>query len=342
MKRKITLTAGLLLSVVLFVFGNEFYNGALAGLKICGEILIPSVFPFMIAAALTSAGELPPFAKKILTPFMRLLFRQRADAALAVLIGLFGGYPAGVKSAVTLYKSGKITFEEAQRLILFCINAGAGFCVNAIGSGLLNSRKSGFILLASLCISALILGFFTRNKSNGYLTETQHIYVPFSKALVESISSSSSSTLGICAFVTLFSGIINVLYSMKLNPKLALWLCCLLEVTSGCAEAATKIPLPLLAAICAFGGICVHMQIFAISENLLPDIKKFYFFRVLHTLLSALICSMILRFFPVEMQTVSIMTQNAALVSLSVPAAVSMLFLSSLLILDLDSNKKIC
>ncbi len=342
MKRKITLTAGLLLSAVLFVFGKEFCDGALTGIKICGEILIPSVFPFMIAAALTSAGELPPFVKKLLAPVMRLLFRQRADAALAVLIGLFGGYPAGVKSAVTLYKSGKITREEAQRLILFCVNAGAGFCVNAIGNGLLNSRKAGFILLASLCISAVVLGFFARNKSSGYLTETQHITVPFSKALVDSVSSSCSAMLSICAFVILFSGIINTLYALKLNPKLSLLLCCLLEVTSGCAEAAAKTPLPLLAAICAFGGICVHMQIFSLSENLLPDIKKFYLFRVLHSLLSALICSLLLKFFPVELQTVSIMTQNAAFVSLSVPAAVSMLFLSSLLILDLDSNKKIC
>jgi len=342
MKKSAAVVTGCLLTVILFAFGKEFSSGSLKGLEICAEILIPSLFPFMVAAALTSAGDIPQFIKNKLSPIMKFFFRQQADAAFAVLIGLFGGYPAGVKTAVSLYESGKITREQARRLNLFCVNAGAGFCVNAIGNGLLNSRKSGLILLFSLCISAVILGFFTRGKKEDYLTPPQIIGIPFSEALVKSVSSSSTAMLGICAFVTLFSGIIAVLSTLGIKENILLFLCCILEVTSGCAQAAGKVSLPSIAAICAFGGICVHMQVFSLGKNLMPDMGKFCLYRLLHAALAWITCSVLLFFFPVELQTVSIMTQNAAPVSFSVPAAVSMLFLSALLILDLDTNRKVC
>lgn len=343
MKRKsAAAAAGGILTVILFAFGKEFSLGALSGLKICAEILIPSLFPFMVAAALTSAGELPPFIKSILTPVTRFLFRLPADGAFAITLGLLGGYPTGAKTAVSLYRSGKISREQAQRLMLYCVNAGAGFCVNAVGSGMLNSRKSGYILLVSLCISALILGFFTRGKNEKSISAQQILPLPFSKALVGSVSSSATGMLLICAFVTLFSGVIAAFSSIGISEKFLLPFCCILEVTSGCAEAAGKVSLPVIAAVCAFGGICVHMQIFALAEDLLPPVGKFYLYRLFHALLSGGICFILLKIFPVELQTVSVMQQNAALVSFSVPAAVSLLFLSALLILDLDSGKKMC
>ena len=106
--------------------------------------------------------------------------------------------------------------------------------------------------------------------------------------------------------------------------------------------AAGEIPLPLIASVCAFGGLCVHMQIFASAGKLKPDIKKFFLFRILHAVLSGIICATLLKVFPVTVQTAVTLSESAELFSFSMPAAFSLLFFSSLLIFDLDKQRKIC
>lgn len=333
---------GLLLTAMLFLFTKEFFSGAVDGLKNCAAIIIPSLFPFMVSSTLCASGEMPQKLLKALSPVCRILFDQRAESMGAIILGLFGGYPTGAKAAVSLYKSGKITKKQAQRLILFCVNAGAGFCVTALGGSMLGSRKAGCIILVSLCISAIVLGLFARGKREEFIPRAQIIPQPFSQAFVSSVSSAGKGIIDICAFVTLFSGLISCISASGINEKYLLPLYCIAEITCGCANAAGKIPLEFIAAACAFGGICVHMQVFAIAGEAAPPIGKFYLFRVLHAGLSALVCSVLLRFFPIEIHTAVTLNENAALISLSVPVSLSMLIMCALLILDLDCNKKIC
>jgi hypothetical protein len=145
----------------------------------------------------------------------------------------------------------------------------------------------------------------------------------------------------VCAFTVLFSGLLSVVSGL-VGEKTSTVVACLLEITSGCAAVSGKIPLPILSGICAFGGLCVHMQIFSVSGGMKPDFKRFYLFRILHSLLSAGICSLLLKLFPVEIPTFLSVAENVSLYSFSVPAAISLLFFSSLLIFDLDKQRKIC
>ena len=144
------------------------------------------------------------------------------------------------------------------------------------------------------------------------------------------------------AFATLFSGLIAVVSVLVSNENVMIAVSCLLEITSGCASAAGKIPLPIIAAVCAFGGLCVHMQIFASAGRVKPDIKKFFAFRLLHAVISGSVCSLLLKLFPVATQTAVTFSDSAELFSFSMPAALSLLFFSSLLIFDLDKQRKIC
>lgn len=96
------------------------------------------------------------------------LFGQPAEAAIAVAVGLFGGYPSGARAASSLYKSGKISRKQAESLMLFCVNPGAGFCVNAVGAALLGSEKAGSVIFVSLCISAVITGLFASSRKKKF------------------------------------------------------------------------------------------------------------------------------------------------------------------------------
>lgn len=272
------------------------------------------------------------------------LFNLPAECLPVMILGQLGGYLSGAKAAESLYRTGALSESQAKRLLLFSINAGMGFSVNAVGSVMLGSRESGKILLISLCISSLVIGFFTRfiPDTNSEAKRLSVSRPSLSAAIVESVSSSAVATLTACAFVSVFSGIIAVIEAYISNESIRTIFVCLLEVTNGCINAADKMPLPMLAAVCAFGGICVHLQVFSVAKSIRIKLSLFYLFRILHAMLAFAICSVILHFFPIEEQVFLSFSQNAALWSFSAPASISLLFLSTILILDLDNKGEIC
>lgn len=336
---------GIILFIFLFVFSEKFIQGINTGLLNCAKIVIPSLFPFLIASSLSGSGELPKSLKYILEPISQFLFNLPAESLPCIFLGQLGGYLSGAKAAQTLYSNGILSKSQASRMLMFCINAGMGFSVNAVGNAMLCSREAGKVLLAALSISSLVMGFACRFLPDNDEEKSKKITqkkISFSSAIVNSVSSASQAMLTACAFVSLFSGIGAVTDEYIKNGSLRLALSCLLEVTKGCADASGKVSLPALAAICAFGGLCVHMQIFSIAQNLELKIARFYAFRLAHTALAYAACKIILYFHPVEMQVFLSFSENAAVFSFSAPAAISLLFLCILLILDLDNSKKIC
>lgn len=338
------MAAGISLFVFLFVFTEQFTAGFRTGLLNCARIVIPSLFPFLVSSSLAGSGDLPKLLKQIAEPVTQKLFLLPSEALPAIILSQFGGYLSGAKAVDSLCRSGTLSPSQGARLLLFSVNAGMGFAVNAVGNIMLGSREIGRILLFSLCVSSLAAGILTRfipeNELESPKMSKKHI--GFSQAVVESVSQSASAMLSACGFVCVFSGICSVIEKYIKDESLALFISCLLEITNGCVGMAGKVSLPLIAAACAFGGVCVHLQIFAVSKNLPVKIPAFYLFRLIHAALAYAVCAVTLHFHPVEAQVFLTFSQNAALWSFSAPAAVSLLFLSALLILDLDNGRKIC
>lgn len=340
-KRNIAPCAGVLLFLILFFYPADFMSGAAIGLKNSAAIIIPSLFPSMVASSLLAEGEMPPFLKRFLDPFTHKLFGQPAECIVAVFAGLLGGYPSGTRAAAALCQNRKTSVNQAKRLMLFCVNAGTGFCINAVGVSLLGSKRAGVIVFASLVISALVTGVFTKAE-NESVTSAKPVEKSAPAVFAESVASGASGIITVCAFSTLFSGLLAVMSKLKMSQEALITAACLLEITSGCASAAGKIPLPFICAACAFGGLCVHMQIFATAGEHKPDVLKFYFFRIIHAVLAGVVCKVLLYFFPVAMQTGVQFAQNVQAYSFSLPAAISLLFFSSLLIFELDKQREIC
>lgn len=341
MKHYITAVA---VFTVLFLFPKEFASGFSAGLSNCAQVVIPSIFPFLVASSLVGSGRMPSVLKKIAEPVTQRLFRLPSECLPSVFLGQFGGYLSGAKAVDSLYSSGLLNRNQAQRLLFFCINPGIGFSVNVVGNALLGSAESGRILLISFTVSSLIMGFLLR-----FLPESKSESKPFSEkkeplsdSVVNSVSSASISMLVCCGFVCFFSGIGAVIGKFTKNNSVSILISCLLEVTSGCAAASGSIPLSVMAAVCAFGGVCVHMQIFALSKNFGVNIPLFYLFRLIHSGLAYAVCRIILYFFPTDVTASVTLGSDAVMWSFSAPAAISLLFLCSLLILELDNGRDLC
>lgn len=341
----VSMLTGIIFFVLLFIFSEKFIQGINSGLLNCVRIVIPSLFPFMIAASLAGSGELPKPLKKFFEPVTQFLFRLPADSLPAVILGQLGGYLSGAKAVQSLYSNGILSKSQAKRLMLFCVNAGMGFSVNAVGNAMLCSREAGRVLLAALCISALITGFIGRFLPDDDIKsdkKTEKSKLPFSAAVVGSVTSASQSMLAACGFVALFSGIGAAADYYIKSENVRLILSCLLEVTKGCADLTGNASLPVTAAVCAFGGLCVHLQVFSVAKEFELKILRFYIFRILHAVMAYAVCNVILHFHPVESAVFLSFSENAAAFSFSAPAAISLLFLCVLLILDLDNSKKIC
>lgn len=339
-----SMLTGIIFFVLLFIFSETFLQGLNSGLLNCVRIVIPSLFPFLIASSLAGSGEIPAALKKILEPVTQFLFRLPADTLPAIILGQLGGYLSGTKAVQSLYSNGILSKSQSERTMLFSVNAGIGFSVNAVGNAMLCSREAGSVLLAALCISSLITGFagrFLPDNNTKEKTSTKPP-VPFSAAVVNSVNSASQAMLAACGFVAFFSGIGAITDTFIKSENLRLAAACLLEVTKGCADITGKVSLPEMAAVCAFGGLCVHMQIFSLTRDIGIKPFRFYIFRIIHAVSAYAVCRIILILHPVESAVFLNITENAEVFSFSAPAAISLLFLCFLLILDLDNSKKIC
>ncbi len=337
-KGSVTFLLGISAFLCAFLFPEQFLKGVKNGLMLSANTVVPSLFVFMCASSIIGNGSMPRPLKKAAGIFMKA-FSLPAEALPTIFLGLFAGYPTGAKMTEELMKSGRISENQKQRMLRFCISPGMGFSINAVGIMMLNSKKSGIIILISVCISSLLIGLFSaigERTENNSLSETRTKSPD--EALVDGVSSGTVSMLIICGFVALFSGMGEIINLIPIDGKAKILLHSFLEVTGGCEKAASTMPLPMISGICAFGGICVHMQIFSITET---KKLKFLLFRFIHAALSTLICFVILNYFPVEADAVSIQTERFVMNSFSLPASLSLMFLASLIILDLGQNRTI-
>ena len=64
---------------------------AKSGLLLCGDLIIPSLFPFFILSTLTVSLGFSSLLGRLLEPMMQPLFHQSGAGASALVLGLNGG-----------------------------------------------------------------------------------------------------------------------------------------------------------------------------------------------------------------------------------------------------------
>ena len=116
---------------------------AKSGLLLCGDLIIPSLFPFFILSTLTVSLGFSSLLGRLLEPMMQPLFHQSGAGASALVLGFIGGYPVGAKTVCTLYQEQLCSREQAQCLLAFCNNSGPAFIVGAAGIAVFQSAKIG-------------------------------------------------------------------------------------------------------------------------------------------------------------------------------------------------------
>lgn len=276
--------------------------GAGTGLQICLSVLAPSLFPFLVLSVFAVRCGAAALLGRLLERPIRFLFRLPGSCAAVLLMGLIGGYPVGARGAAALLRSGQITEREAERLCLFCVNAGPAFVLSAVGAGFLHSRRAGAILLLSGLLGSLALGLLLRGRGPLPKAERREAARETAgEAIVSSAADACRSLVSLCCFVVLFSTVLAFVRPL-LPPGPALpVISALLEVTGGCRDLALAgAPLWAMAAALGWGGLSVHLQIRSMPGTPRLSALRFALARALHGALAALFAFLLNLWFPLE------------------------------------------
>lgn len=314
---KVRKAVGLAAAAVFFVlclFDNDGTSAAVRdGVRRCLDIVIPSLFAMMTASALIVSSGLTTAVPRCVGRFSRAVFGMEGRELPIFTFGMVAGYPVGVKMLCGEYLSGRITKRRAELLSGLCFGAGPAFIFGCISGQLYGSRRAGLLILVSTVSANVILALFmTPILRRTASAEHKPCRVSISADMLTDCVLRSGRAMGeICAMIVFFSVAAHFLTAAFGAAAVELpWkLHCLGGHTAEAPIAAfldvTNVAgfprgdwllLPLISGLTAFGGICVFMQLAAVTHGKL-SLLPFIIMRAAAAVMSYFICRGLLPLF---------------------------------------------
>ncbi|MBP3539691.1 MAG: sporulation protein [Oscillospiraceae bacterium] len=285
MKNKIAVICSLGTLAALIFSSAAVLDSCKAALMLCAELIIPSLFPFVVVSIILNRLGLPGFIARASAPAARLLFGVSGAGSSALIMGLMGGYPLGAAYIADMHESGAIDTDEAEQLLGFCNNSGPAFIIGAVGAGVFSSAKVGIFLYLVHISAAILTGIILKSRrvTSSAAKPAAPSPLPFSLALPEAVKQAVTAIINVCGFVVCFSvfvglldahgvfsvlvGFISARTGFELHWVRAL-LMGILELGSGVGAMRGLYALPINLALAAFilgwGGLSVHFQTLAL------------------------------------------------------------------------------
>lgn len=298
-------------------------EGTREGLRLCGNVIIPSLFPFFVLSSLAVELGLSVRLGRMLEGIMAPLFHVNGRCAAALALGLIGGYPVGARTALELYRRGQCSKGEAERLLAFCNNAGPAFILGVVGSGIFGSGRVGVLLCLTHAASALLVGLLFRFSIKDTPRRAPPRPAPpviravrFSDAFLRAVGDSLASTLNICAFVTFFAVVLRLLTAFGVISALAsllglfgveeVWarrlVAGFLELSSGVSSLSGggMEAIPVAAFMLGWAGLSVHCQVLSLLGDSTLSPKNYFLGKLCHGAFAAALTWVVIRLLPLD------------------------------------------
>ena len=284
-----------------FIYSDVAISSMSDGMRLCVSTLIPSLFPFMVISELFVRSGMASVVGRALGAPISKLFGISREGSVAWLLGVACGFPIGIKCALSLYERGKISRGELEHLSTFCNTPSSAFLIGAVGASLFGSRQFGLILYVSHLLSSVIIGFATRfyfeRRKREIFEPSPDAFGPTKRgvsAFADSVTSSATSMLFICAFVVFFSsfaGILrHILDGVRIADRAKALIFGLFEMTGG-VSAAAELPLryaiPIAGAITGWSGLSVHFQLIGICGERKISFLPYFLAKIASAMLCA-------------------------------------------------------
>lgn len=316
--------------ILLLTFSKTNLVASKNGLILWATCIVPSLFPFFVAAELLNSTNIPTYIGKLFSKFMKPLFNVPGEGAYAFIMGIICGYPTGAKIVSNFYNTNVFTKSEAERLLAFTNNSGPLFIISTVGVSFFGNTEIGLLLLFTHLLSSIIVGilfglisryidfkkFKSRNFTNLETKRIKKIYGinNLGELLSNGINSAVSTLFIIGGFVILFSVIISIFNATNISNYISNILgisnkytdCILsgiLELTNGLSLISSIVTknistnIIISAFILGFGGLCVLLQVFTVCSKNNLSIKWYFIGKILQGLFAAVITFIFLDIF---------------------------------------------
>lgn len=257
---------------VLIALPQTAAEGVCSGLTLCGQVILPSLFPFFVCSNLFVLLGFSARVSARVGGLAARLLRLPPNAGSAFVIGMTGGYPAGAQAVGLLYERGELSRDEAEHALAVCNQAGPSFIFGFLGGAVFAHPGAG----ALLCGVQLAAAVLTCRLTAKPLTAAQRAHSApqrqaqpdFAAAFSESVRRAGMSAIHVCMFVTVFSvlsGYLRLAAGAHLPADAAPLALGALELSAGCAalRACTLAPvwkLCIASFLLSFGGLSILAQ----------------------------------------------------------------------------------
>lgn len=267
-RKKIVLVVSTLCLLMLILDSKTAVSSAVFGIEQCIHTVIPALFPFFLFSALlvsvlcsTNIPLIAPIAKAAGIP---------SGAEALFLAGILGGYPVGAHCIAQANRYNGLSDADARRMLGFCVNAGPSF-IFGICSGLFSQPLIPLVLWAIHIVSSLLVGILLRGNRRQEEVKLRSANISIADAFRGSILNMAQ----VCGWIVMYRVLIGfadrwILWLLPEDTRCLIIGC--LELTNGCLE---LLSLPsqglrfvLCSAFLALGGLCVLMQVQAVTGKL--------------------------------------------------------------------------
>lgn len=162
-RKSMLLRAGLLaLFLTLITHPELTAQCAAKGLTTWYTSIVPTLLPSMILAGILIRTKACELLHPILAPVFQWLFALPAAGAEAFLVGILCGYPSGTMVTGELYREGRLSAEEAERLLLFCNYPSPMFLIGVVLHTALEDAVPVAAVLLPVYLGGILTGVIIR------------------------------------------------------------------------------------------------------------------------------------------------------------------------------------
>ena len=287
--------------VCMIISPAKYITSSLDGVSAWAFNVLPSVLPFMFFTRLLSSLGTMPRLTQPLSCLTRALFNTPPISIYAFLMAILSGYPVGSKIVSDLYLQGRISQNDAFKMLSFCSTSGPMFIVGAVGVKMFHSTKIGYILFASHILGAVINGLLFRSLSlKKQKTQSNIVLTKQSFDINEIVLNSTLSILSVGCIIVIFFIIITTFipFFNLLPTSISALLQGVVEITKGSLSLSTLpnkfFAISTTSFVLSFGGLSTLLQSIAMTSSLQMPTALFALQKIMHGLFSCIITILLL------------------------------------------------
>lgn len=311
-KKLMVVTVTISLGIIAILYNPSVcISASISGLKLFIFSVFPSLFPFLILTYFLLSYDGVRIYSKLLGNLICKPLNLPKDCSIILLISAICGYPLGAKYACDLYNNRLIDKKNCEKLINIASNPSPLFVIGAIGSSMLQNTKAAYLILVSVYLSALFMGFIIKSgdiKVNSNVnSHNKYMYKEFHVVMKESLDNAMTVLTNVCSYIIIFSVLSAYIKDSKLIIAVLKGLSNILnintdiiygffmgsiEMTNGC-NIISKCNTSLITKLCIISFI-VSFSGFSIISQVSPFIKVSGFSLIKYTkrkLLQGILCS---------------------------------------------------